>query len=633
MELGLTAADALAHLFSLFRATPSGKRVVDGTLKLVALNSVAVAIRATADGDAKMKAALTSWTTDAKFEALATAEGDQTFIDAVDELRFIAGNVVGPVARETAEETVRLFCTEWKKAVLGEQNYAKEQLDAARDERRQQQDEGTLAVILDQFAGLRELIHGRSVIAEGAGSSSSGKVAERLAEAREIIDRDPKRAREICRDLRKYETLTADESFRVATNIGVASLRLGDFATAEAELGQALQLQPNNPKALYNAASVALRQDKVGDAVELARRAYEIEPKSGLAMLNYLDALRVAGDTNALLELLPGSDGWPADTPLAGVTMLYVALDKFEEAEAVARRAEQAEPDNPIALDLLAFIYLVPRRGLLNIDPQQHAREAERLLDRAIKIAETWETKAPLVSALFHRARARALQGKHSAALDDCAAAEMKGGERDEVNQLRGMIHLELRQFDAASDALGKVTNGRSRPEIAYPLAVTAMEQQKPARAIELLEPFLKEEEGSIAFRGAADILMAAYRADGRTEELNALLARLESIVSAVPVLAPIVAEEQQRRSLPDEAVATLETAAKAAGDPEERAFVNLQLANLLGQQKRFAEAAAKYDEVLAFAPDLEASRRRIIALLQGWSCRLRTSCRTRAAR
>ncbi len=269
MELGLTAADALAHLFGLFRATPSGKRVVDGTLKLVALDSIAVAIRATAGGDAKMKTALTAWAADANFEALATTEDGAKFTDAVDEFRFIAGTVVGPVARETADETVRRFCDEWKKAVLGEQNYAKEQIDAARDERRQKQDEATLAVILREFAGTRELIERQSAVAAGASSSSSGKVAERLAEARDIMDRDPKRAREICRDLRKYETLTADEAFRVATNIGVASLRLADFATADVELQEALQLQPTNPKALYNAASVALRQDRVPDAVQL----------------------------------------------------------------------------------------------------------------------------------------------------------------------------------------------------------------------------------------------------------------------------------------------------------------------------------------------------------------------------
>lgn len=615
MELGLTATTALLQLFGLFRTTPSGRRVIGGTLRIVGLESIAIAIRGTAAGDTKTKAALTTWTTNAKFEALVTAQDDATFHDAVDEYRFIAGNIAGPAARESADETLRLFCAEWKKAILGDQNFAKEQLDAARDERRQKQDEAALALVLDQFAGLRELIESRSAVATGAGSNSAGKVAERLAEAREIIDRDPKRAREICRDLRKYETLTADESFRVATNIGVASLRLGDFPTAEAELGEALQLQPDNPKALYNAASVALRQDKVANAVALARKAYEIEPESGLAILNYLDSLRVAGETDALLELLPGPDAWPADTPLAGATMLYVALDKFDQAEIVARRAEQADPDNPVVLDVLASIYLVPRRGLLNIDPKQHASEAERLLDRAIDIARTWETNAPLVSALVHRSRARALQGKHAHALDDCAEAEVKGGERDEINQLRGLIYLELRQFDAASIALEKLGNGPLRPEIAYPLAVAELERQKPDRAIELLEPFLKDDERSITFRGAADMLMTAYRAAGRTTDLNALLSRLDAIATTVPVLAPTVAEEMHRRGLTEQALATLEVAANAADDPEERAFVKFHMANLLAQTARFAEAAAKYEEVLAFAPDLEATRRRVIAL------------------
>lgn len=607
MELGLTAAEALAHFFSFFRSVPLGKRAIDRALKLVGLDSMSNAIRATARSDTRLKEALTVWSKDARFSVLATAERD-AFTDAVERFRFIAGSVAGPAARENAEQTLSIFCTEWKKAILGEQNYAKEQLDEARDEQRKKQDE-------DQFAGLRKLIDGRLPVAVGAGSASSGKVAERLGEARVIMDRDPKRAREICRDLRKYESLTADESFRVATNIGVASLRLGDFTLADAELGEALRLQPENPKALYNVATVALRQGKVADAVALARRAYEIDPQSGLATLNYLDSLRVAGETKALLALLPGPDAWPADTPLAGATMLYVALDRFDEAETVARRAEQADPDNPVVLDMLASIYLVPRRGLLNIDPKQHASEAERLLDRAVDTAETWETKAPVVSALLHRARARALQGKHAEALEDCDAAEMRGGERDEINQLRGMIQLELRHFDAASRALDRVENGRSRPEIAYPLAVVEMERHRPDRAIEILEPFLGEDERSMGFRGAADMLMTAYRAADRARDLDALLSRLDAIATTVPVLAPIVAEEKHRRGLTAEALTTLEAAANAAEDPEERAFIKFHMANLLAQATRFAEAAAKYEEVLAFAPDLEATRRRIIAL------------------
>lgn len=622
MELGLAAADALAHLFDLLRGTPAGKRVVEGALKIAALDSVAIAIRATADGDANVKAALTAWMADAKFEVLVTAEGTAQFVEAVEQYRFIAGNIAGPTTREAAEETLRLFCEEWKKAVLGEQGYAKEQLDVARDELRQQQDQANLTVVLDQLAGLhdqnaalRELIESRSGMAAGAGTNASGKVAARLAEARDVMDRDPKRAREICRDLRKYETLTADDSFRVATNIGVASLRLGDLPTADTELRQALELQPNNSKALYNAASVALRLDKVAEAVELARRAYEIEPHSGLATLNYLDSLRVAGETKVLLELLPAPDAWPADTPLAGATMLYVALDKFEEAEAVARRAEKADPDNPVVLDLLASVYLVPRRGLLNIDPKEHAQEAERLLDRAIVVAETWETKAPLASALFQRARARALQRKHAEALDDCTAAAINGGERDEIHQLRGLIYLELRQFGDAIRELEQVEHSRTRPEIAYPLALAAIELRNLDHAIELLEPFLNEDARAIAFRGAAEMLIAAYSAADRVGDLDALLARLDSLTTTVPILAPVVAEEKLRRGATEDALATLTAAAGVAEDPEERAFIQLQTANLFAQQKRFAEAAAKYEEVLAFAPDLDATRRRIIAL------------------
>lgn len=450
MDLGLTAAAALTHLFELFRRTPTGKRVISGALKIGGLSEVAIAIRATAAGDAKLQEALRSWTADAAFESLITGAADAQIEQAIERYRFLAGNLVGPAAHRSAEQTIHSFCEEWKKAVLGAEGYAKEQFDVARDERRQKQDEAVGALLRQQFDSLRELFESRSAAPTEASAGASAKVTDRLAEARKMMDRDPKRAREICRDLRRYETLTADDSFRVATNIGVASLRLGDFSTAEVELRQALELQPKNPKALYNAASVALRLDKIGEAVELARRAYELEPTSGLAILNYLDSLRVAGDTATLTALLPAADSWPADTPLAGAAMLNVALDQFEQAEALARRAEMADPDNPVVLDLLASIYLVPRSGLLNIDPQGRARESERLLDRAISIAESWETKAPLASALFHRARARALLGKHAEALTDCTAAEINGGGQEETYKLTGLIHLELCQFDDA---------------------------------------------------------------------------------------------------------------------------------------------------------------------------------------
>lgn len=163
--------------------------------------------------------------------------------------------------------------------------------------------------------------------------------------------------------------------------------------------------------------------------------------------------------------------------------------------------------------------------------------------------------------------------------------------------------------------AFEKVENGGAAPDVAYPLALAVMQQGKPERAIEILVPFLRDDPASITFRGAADMLIDAYRAAGRNAEGDVLLARLSSLATTVPLLAPIVAEEQSRRGMPDDAIHILDAAVNATEDPEERAFINRQAADLLARQKRFAEAAKKYDEVLAFAPDLDASRRRIIAL------------------
>jgi hypothetical protein len=63
---------------------------------------------------------------------------------------------------------------------------------------------------------------------------------------------------------------SASLQFRIATNLGSCALHFEDMATAKAEFSLALTLQPDDPKALANAALAALLNDEVQAALSLS---------------------------------------------------------------------------------------------------------------------------------------------------------------------------------------------------------------------------------------------------------------------------------------------------------------------------------------------------------------------------
>ena len=143
--------------------------------------------------------------------------------------------------------------------------------------------------------------------------------------------------------------LRPDDAKHVA-NLGSAYMMEGDFASAATYLQRAIEIKPR--KTTYS--NLGLMQFYLGDydaAIESQMMAVELQPNDCLARANLGDTLWAAG-------------------------RFQEARQAYQEAESMAARALQVNPNNPLTIMDMAWI----KTGLEEHD------EARRFIDRAMEI-------------------------------------------------------------------------------------------------------------------------------------------------------------------------------------------------------------------------------------------------------
>ena len=143
--------------------------------------------------------------------------------------------------------------------------------------------------------------------------------------------------------------LRPDDAKHVA-NLGSAYMMEGDFASAATYLQRAIEIKPR--KTTYS--NLGLMQFYLGDydaAIESQMIAVELQPNDCLARANLGDTLWAAG-------------------------RFQEARQAYQEAESMAARALQVNPNNPLTIMDMAWI----KTGLEEHD------EARRFIDRAMEI-------------------------------------------------------------------------------------------------------------------------------------------------------------------------------------------------------------------------------------------------------
>jgi tetratricopeptide (TPR) repeat protein len=216
-------------------------------------------------------------------------------------------------------------------------------------------------------------------------ASARGRAHDRLGDAtaaaaahREALAIDPGRASDwsnLGAALRRQKQFPAAiEALRHAVdlrprnaqfkNLLALALRdAGDLDAAEAMLTEVAAQNADYAPASYNLGNLRMRRGDLTGAVAALRRAVELEPTDARNAANLGDALSRAGDNEeALVWSLRAAELAPRDLlPQYNIAHLALTLGLDSLALQAARRAQQNEPQNAYAFEVLAEALLAQK--------------------------------------------------------------------------------------------------------------------------------------------------------------------------------------------------------------------------------------------------------------------------------
>ncbi|HUY91692.1 MAG TPA: tetratricopeptide repeat protein [Pirellulales bacterium] len=248
------------------------------------------------------------------------------------------------------------------------------------------------------------------------------------------------RAAEAVRDDQAIEHFTADLARAEIAFAFIARSRAwlakNEFDKAQADVSEALRLEPNNARAYFARSRIAQAQERPDDELSACDRALEIDPRDPFALeaRSRLRATageydRAIGDLDRAIESLPRSSQLRSERG-------YCRASKGDEDQALA------DFNDAIQLDPLDAYSLAMRAGI-------HLRRQE--LDKALQDAElALKAEAKLPEALAIRGVVRAQRGEFDAALGDLDESIRLDATDPRTFLNRGRIHFLQGRYDAA---------------------------------------------------------------------------------------------------------------------------------------------------------------------------------------
>jgi tetratricopeptide (TPR) repeat protein len=452
----------------------------------------------------------------------------------------------------------------------------------------------------------------------------------RIDEAKKLLDEGrPEAARQLLSSIRgdlSREPASADLTFRVAMNVGVAAVMLNDIPTAVEEFDRARALKPESAKALTNSAMAALVQGRYEDALGWAEQAHEREPRNGQAAAMLLQALERLGRHERVAEFV-ANEPWTVDDPSCLVALGAIETRKgnYGQAEQKLRRALAITPEDPQVLALLTEAILVPVFDRVNEDPplpstlpqpdRDKLDEARRLLDQAILRLDSRERDPRLAEALVNRATVRTLLDETDAALDDLG--RVLGEDPAHAAALRAKAKVLLRKgnLPEAAAALERVLPAARGPEILLPLAAIYGELGEARSVPVLIEPIWVADSPDRTQLHIAAVLLKAYDALRDESAARRVREAIRRNWPSDPDALIVLADHSERQGLREDAIALLQEAlASSKGRSRDRAAS--ALADLYIQVERYGDAAELLEKVADVSRDTGITRRYLVCLL-----------------
>jgi len=446
-----------------------------------------------------------------------------------------------------------------------------------------------------------------AVPGEGGGTTSSEdeEARARIDRARDLIQIGQiERAKSDLLALREGSALPTDLEFRLVTNLGACALAEGTEDLACLHFEQAHQIEPDNPKAISNAALAALLQDNFESAITLALDALELDPEDGHAAAVILEALWESGQRERLREFI-ASHRWVSGDRKSSLVLADIRRKqtRYEEAQQLYWSNLQEDPEDFGAHLMLSQCLLEEAQANLAVGGDEgelaNARleEADASASRAVELLEYTERKSNLSEALVVRAFIRGLREQHEQALDDLAAARRATPGKASVELVRGLVLMSAGRHEEARDAFLLVQNQDSSVDVTPPLAEAHFRNGDESAAASLVRGAFRFEHA-----GPDDLWKAELvcRAEVATGEPDPCWPPFEAAMEERPDDPWLLSVSAIRSRMVGDLERAEQMLQKAIGLTIDghRAEIRFRLGSLYQEWGRFSDAADVYEEM-----------------------------------
>ena len=433
-----------------------------------------------------------------------------------------------------------------------------------------------------------------------------GKLAEKIDFARDLINRGRVDvAREELESLRaEAEAIPAELRFRIVTNQAACALADEDIDRARALLEEAHELQPDNPKAIANAAVAAQLGKDSQRALELAHQARALEARHPQATSVLIEVLWQTAQSEALEDLV-ATESWITQDQQCALILASIRTQqsRFEEAATLCRSRIQDDPEDASAHLALGECLLNHAQADRHTDGYTdevigRLREAKREATQAVDLLRTTELRARRHRALVVRACARGFLGATDEAMRDFDAVLGEAPHHPDAAFNKGLFLL----YDGCSTEARAVFEGIRDPErkadAVLPLADVCLATGDAPAVVRLLKGTLKLDRPSWEDIHRAKVLLQAESMVGDDDSVTPILDAALGRHPDDPRLLTLSAACRSQLDDPEGAENLLVRALEHAGRSD-RLMILLHLGAHYQNCRRFSEAADRFAEVV----------------------------------
>lgn len=549
--------------------------------------------------------------------------------------RFIAlyGDSQVELFERNLEDALALFQNELNEALSPPERAAFAELGRRLDERAAALDErlkqGTQAVLAGQSQTDRLIIESRDQIRGDISSllptSSidevlSSEYQTQLDQARDWLQAfQPRRALDYLSSLkdRIWDKASPEDRFRLLTNIGFAHYQLNNHSEAAQLFIDALNFNPDNAKALCNAALGYLIQGEKERCEELARQALRVDPTQVQAYSMLVQASLEADTFEAILAKVP--EAYRNNTEVAmALGMAAGRRDLLVEAENWFRTAVECDTqDHPDPRGALASLLLdkVTRqypifatRGIITPD-EGLVTEALELYNFAWDHVRETEIKPFRLTWLVNRATAKALLDDVQGAIQDVDEALRSDPTNPEIVRHRALLALRSRDLRKVEDLLRQALEIKESPNAKFWLAVALFESGKLNEAAALAQELFEQPElAPVAYLDVAHLLVSVKLEAGDLPEAEKIVTSVKESFPDNPAVLALRSRVARYEGQSAEADTLLSEAQnKVSSDTNQ--VDRYRLIEELYENEKFEAAASLLEEIVDIQVDSAPTR------------------------